>query len=52
MTEPLTLCILVPSATTTMDMHQPVAIVFQPVGVGYAYNDVPGWQTLVQWNDI
>ena len=23
---------------------------FQPVGVGYAYNDVPGWQTLVQWN--
>ena len=24
---------------------------FQPVGVGYAYNDVPGWQTLVQWNE-
>ena len=23
---------------------------FQPVGTSYAYNDVPGWQTLVQWN--
>ena len=24
---------------------------FQPVGTSYAYNDVPGWQTLVQWNE-
>ncbi len=24
---------------------------FQPVGVGYAYNDVPGFNTLVQWNE-
>ena len=23
---------------------------FQPVGTSYAYNDIPGWQTLVQWN--
>ena len=24
---------------------------FQPVGVSYAYNDVPGFNTLVQWNE-